>query len=155
MPLVRGIQLGVGLKLAIRGVGMVIYKSAGERDWRQWWGTEGLLLGIFGFVFIAISALPQKESCPKGSDSPLADTAEVSDASLMERGSDSQKPLREGSRDTESTTEGEESQDIESLDTTPSPAAALPTKDHCSSATSRWPPPCCGSSKNGRRIQQH
>lgn len=57
--LVRGIQLGVGLKLAVKGLKMVFYhpKSA---QWRDFTGPEGLIIGFFGLIFILLTTLPPR-----------------------------------------------------------------------------------------------
>jgi hypothetical protein len=43
-PLVRGIQLGVGLKLAVKGVGMVVGLG--------WWGADGRLVALAGAALV-------------------------------------------------------------------------------------------------------
>eukprot|EP00210_Caulerpa_lentillifera_P004508 g4301.t1 len=57
--LVRGIQLGVGLKLAVKGIKMVFYHPH-SADWRDFTGPEGLIIGFFGLIFILLTTLPPR-----------------------------------------------------------------------------------------------
>lgn len=62
LSLVRGIQLGVGVKLAIKGVQMALYEDAKGTEWRGWGGADGLVLGVLAIVFILITTMPTDSS---------------------------------------------------------------------------------------------
>jgi hypothetical protein len=49
---VRGLQLGVGLNLATKGVSLVWFKDAKAGVIRDFRGSESLFLGLFGAAFI-------------------------------------------------------------------------------------------------------
>ncbi|CAD7703116.1 unnamed protein product [Ostreobium quekettii] len=155
MPLVRGVQLGVGLKLAIKGFGMVLYKAASGRVWRDWWGIEGLVLGIFGFVFVATTTMPSAAVVLKGTD-----THENKAANSERKLQESQKGGPAGS---DSSTDGDTQHDMESMGG--ASALALATSRESSRAlvcqtsssdgsqgSSNSPSPCCGSTGAARKV---
>ena len=71
--LVRGIQLGVGLRLAVKGLKMVIYEP-NSADWRECTGPDGLVLGLFGLIFILLTTLPHREATAPADDENTART---------------------------------------------------------------------------------
>jgi hypothetical protein len=58
-PVIRGMQLGLGLQLAQKGFQMVWYANSKSGDIRQCWTAEGLFLGLFSLVFIGITIYPR------------------------------------------------------------------------------------------------
>lgn len=95
--LVHGIQLGVGLNLAVKGFKMVLYQSNSD-TWRLWTGSEGLLLGIFGWIFILLTTLPIKDiSRPSNpSDNAVRSWLLTKSKSLIDNGTSS-RDLENGS----------------------------------------------------------
>ena len=66
--MVRGLQLGVGLNLAQKGVSLVWFKDAKVGTVRDLSGSDSLFLGLFGAIFILLTVLPyEKLELPAGS----------------------------------------------------------------------------------------
>ena len=59
--MVRGLQLGVGLNLAQKGVSLVWFKDAKVGVMRDLSGSDSLFLGIFGAIFILLTVLPYEK----------------------------------------------------------------------------------------------
>jgi len=58
---VRGLQLGVGLNLATKGVSLVWFKDAEAGLIRELSGSESLFLGLFGAAFILATVFPYEK----------------------------------------------------------------------------------------------
>lgn len=100
LSLVRGIQLGVGVKLAIKGVRMAIYEDSKGRDWRDWGGADGLVLGVLAIVFILITTMPtdssvrlESDACASNSTTPCDEGNEESREGPLNASSDLDKDL--------------------------------------------------------------
>ena len=59
--MVRGLQLGVGLNLAQKGISLVWFKDAKLGVIRDLSGTDSLFLGLFGAIFILLTVLPYEK----------------------------------------------------------------------------------------------
>lgn len=59
IPVIRGMQLGLGIQLASKGFQMVWYQNSKSGAIRQWWTPEGLFLGLFSLVFIGMTIYPR------------------------------------------------------------------------------------------------
>jgi MFS superfamily sulfate permease-like transporter len=53
LPVVRGLQLGLGLSLIMKGAQMV-------QSTNVWWGVDGMATGLAGFVFVIIFTRSEK-----------------------------------------------------------------------------------------------
>lgn len=53
---IRGIQVGIGLKLAIKGADLVMFTGPGG-PWRPWLGAQGLLLGCTAAVYVLFAVV--------------------------------------------------------------------------------------------------
>jgi len=58
---IRGMQLGLGLQLALRGWRQVWYTNGKEPPIRQAWTPEGLVLGLAAIIFIFLTIYPRKK----------------------------------------------------------------------------------------------
>jgi hypothetical protein len=58
---VRGMQLGLGLALALKGFQQVWYANTKAAPARGWWGVEGLCLGMAALLFILLTVYPAEE----------------------------------------------------------------------------------------------
>ena len=61
LAVVRGLQLGVGLNLAQKGVSLVWFKDAKVGIIRDLSGSDSLFLGLFGAIFILLTVLPYEK----------------------------------------------------------------------------------------------
>lgn len=61
LAVVRGLQLGVGLNLAQKGVSLVWFKDAKVGVIRDLSGSDSLFLGLFGAIFILLTVLPYEK----------------------------------------------------------------------------------------------
>lgn len=52
----HGIQVGIGLKLAIKGADLVMFETPGG-PWRPWLGAQGLLLGLSAAVYVLFAVV--------------------------------------------------------------------------------------------------
>lgn len=78
---VRGLQLGVGLTLAQKGIALVWFKDAKTGEIRDLWSAESLLLGLIAAAFILITVFPyEKLELPLSRDKlPVEDAAPSED----------------------------------------------------------------------------
>eukprot|EP00892_Ulva_mutabilis_P005948 jgi/Ulvmu1/3725/UM172_0003.1 len=76
---IRGIQVGIGLKLAIKGADMVMFTEQGG-PWRPWLGAHGLILGIVAAVYVLFAVVKYQpggaatggDACCDAAESPAA-----------------------------------------------------------------------------------
>ncbi len=61
LAVVRGLQLGVGLNLAQKGVSLVWFKDAKVGVVRDLSGSDSLFLGLSGAIFILLTVLPYEK----------------------------------------------------------------------------------------------
>jgi hypothetical protein len=54
--IIRGIQVGIGLKLAIKGLTMAVLTGK-DRGWRAWTGVDGLLLTVAVAVYLLVTVV--------------------------------------------------------------------------------------------------
>jgi hypothetical protein len=60
---IRGMQLGLGLKLACKGISSVLYVDDGSgSQFRSVMGLDGWMLGCAAVVFILLSTLPSEDA---------------------------------------------------------------------------------------------
>ncbi|PNW83960.1 hypothetical protein CHLRE_04g214050v5 [Chlamydomonas reinhardtii] len=60
-PVIRGVQLAVGVKLAMKGVDMALRLHGGPSSgWRPWLGTEGLVVGAVALAAMIATTLPPR-----------------------------------------------------------------------------------------------
>ncbi|GAB4819782.1 hypothetical protein N2152v2_006828 [Parachlorella kessleri] len=64
MPVIRGLQLGLGLSLARKGFQQVWFANSRTGPARDWWGVEGQCLGIVALLFILLSVFTQIDGDP-------------------------------------------------------------------------------------------
>lgn len=57
---IRGMQLGLGIKLAHKGISSVLYVDGAAGQYRGMAGLDGWLLGCAAVVFILLSTLPRE-----------------------------------------------------------------------------------------------
>lgn len=76
--IIRGIQLGLGLKLASTGLQMVLFENSKGGDFRGWLGSSGLLLGLIATAFVAWSVITPLQDPP----TPRSDPSEREAAPL-------------------------------------------------------------------------
>ncbi|KAG2444026.1 hypothetical protein HYH02_009225 [Chlamydomonas schloesseri] len=68
-PVIRGVQLAVGAKLAMKGVDLALRAHGGAYGgWRPWLGTEGLLVGAVALAALVATTLPPRVSRPGSLD---------------------------------------------------------------------------------------
>eukprot|EP00890_Picochlorum_soloecismus_P000368 jgi/Picsp_1/1331/NSC_04811-R1_sulfate transporter len=58
-PVIRGMQLGVGLNLSLKGFKYVWYQDGKGGDIREMWSVNGLFLGMVALLFILVTAYQQ------------------------------------------------------------------------------------------------
>lgn len=58
---IRGMQLGLGLGLALKGWQQVWYANAKAPPARSWWGVNGLGLGLCAVAFILLTVYPRPQ----------------------------------------------------------------------------------------------
>ncbi|KAG2426637.1 hypothetical protein HXX76_012951 [Chlamydomonas incerta] len=64
-PVIRGVQLAVGVKLAMKGVDLALRAHSGPYGgWRPLLGTEGLLVGAVALAALVTTTLPARVSRP-------------------------------------------------------------------------------------------
>lgn len=56
VSVIRGIQVGIGLKLAIKGADLIMFVRAGG-PWRPWLGAQGLLLGVIAAIYVLLAVV--------------------------------------------------------------------------------------------------
>jgi MFS superfamily sulfate permease-like transporter len=61
-PVIRGMQLGVGLNLSLKGFKYIWYEDGKSGDIRQMWSVNGLFLGMVTLLFILLTAYQQSVS---------------------------------------------------------------------------------------------
>jgi len=66
---IRGMQLGVGLGLSLKGFQQVWYANGKAPPIRQWWTIEGLFLGLFTTIFILLTVYPASAEREAGVES--------------------------------------------------------------------------------------
>lgn len=85
LAVVRGLQLGVGLNLAQKGVSLVWFKDAKAGSVRDLSGSDSLFLGLFGAIFILLTVLPyEKLEMPAASNAKQPAGEEESSAASLE-----------------------------------------------------------------------
>lgn len=58
---IRGIQVGIGLKLAIKGADLIMFRATTPAaQWRPWLGAQGLLLGLVAAVYVLFAVVKFK-----------------------------------------------------------------------------------------------
>jgi MFS superfamily sulfate permease-like transporter len=65
-PVIRGMQLGLGLQLALKGWQSVWYSNGKGPPTRQAGTTEGLVLGLAALVFVFLTIYPRKTTTESG-----------------------------------------------------------------------------------------
>lgn len=50
------LQVGIGLKLAIRGFKLALFSGPGN-EWRGWTGSEGLILSLTAAVYLLLTVV--------------------------------------------------------------------------------------------------
>ncbi|PSC71766.1 molybdate transporter 2 isoform A [Micractinium conductrix] len=60
MPVIRGMQLGLGLELARKGWQQAWFADGKAAPARQWWGPEGLFLALCALAFILLTVYPRE-----------------------------------------------------------------------------------------------
>ncbi|KAL4513241.1 hypothetical protein Ndes2526A_g02379 [Nannochloris sp. 'desiccata'] len=83
---IRGMQLGLGLQLALKGWQQVWYINAKGPPTRQAWTPEGLVLGLAAVLFIFLTIYPRKKKQQDASNTHIATITEPS--APLEEGSD-------------------------------------------------------------------
>lgn len=63
---IRGMQLGVGLSLSVKGWKQMWYANSSNGAIRQWWTVQGLFIGIFAAVFIVLTSYPRTDQRQDG-----------------------------------------------------------------------------------------
>ena len=58
-PVIRGMQLGVGLNLSLKGFKYIWYEDGKSGNIRQMWSVNGLFLGMVTLLFILLTAYQQ------------------------------------------------------------------------------------------------
>jgi len=58
-PVIRGMQLGVGLNLSLKGFKYIWYEDGKSGDIREIWSVNGLFLGMVALLFILLTAYQQ------------------------------------------------------------------------------------------------
>jgi len=85
---IRGMQLGLGIKLAHKGISSVLYVDGAAGQYRGMAGLDGWLLGCAAVVFILLSTLPREAADAQQAESrPSADCEEAELDSTSDPGS--------------------------------------------------------------------
>ena len=99
LSVIKGMQLGLGLNLAMKGFDQVWYANSKDAPTREWWGVEGLFLGLFALIFILLTVYQSKvedgTGCiilPKDSSSELRGGGEAEEEVDVE-GDSPRRPL--------------------------------------------------------------
>ncbi|KAL4424675.1 hypothetical protein ABPG77_004482 [Micractinium sp. CCAP 211/92] len=89
-PVIRGMQLGLGLGLAKKGWQQAWYADGKSAPARGWWGPEGLLLALFALALILLSIYPaeqqQQEQHESSADEGVAGADEAGKLCAADQG---------------------------------------------------------------------
>jgi hypothetical protein len=67
-PVIRGMQLGLGLNLSLKGVQQVWYAGGKPPSGRPWWDVDGRFLGVAAVAFTLLTVYPRGENSGSSQD---------------------------------------------------------------------------------------